>query len=181
MKYHFELFSIFQSFYNEIKNQFGVSIRTLHSNNARMYLPHSFTTFMKSHGILHQTSCAYIPLNKMRGLRTRINTLLKLFALCYFIVMFFNVFGVMLFLVHVIFSFLENKIIHSLLFPHQPLHLLPPKVFGTTCFVRNLCPGLDKLSARSHKCVILDFTRSQKGYKCFAPLLTVISFLQMSP
>jgi len=30
---------------------------------------------------------------------------------------------------------------------------------------------LDKLFARSHKCVFLGFTRSQKGYKCFSPSL----------
>jgi len=56
-----ELVSIFQSFFNEIKNQFGVSIRILRSDNAHEYLSHSFNTFMKSQGILHQTSCAYTP------------------------------------------------------------------------------------------------------------------------
>jgi len=61
MKNCSELFSIFQTFFNEIKNQFGVSIRILHSDNAREYLFHSFNTFMKSHGILHQTSYAYTP------------------------------------------------------------------------------------------------------------------------
>jgi len=54
-------YSIFQSFFNEIKNQFGVSIRILRSDNAREYFSHSFNTFMKSHGILHQASCGYIP------------------------------------------------------------------------------------------------------------------------
>jgi len=61
MKNRSELFSIFQSLFNEIKNQFGVSIRILRSDNACEYLSQSFTTFMKSHGILHQTSCAYTP------------------------------------------------------------------------------------------------------------------------
>jgi len=48
-------------------------------------------------------------------------------------------------------SILENKISHSILFPRESLHLLPPKAFGSTCYVHNFCPGLDKLSARSHK------------------------------
>jgi len=38
MKNRFELFSIFQSFYNKIKNQFGVSVQTLHNDNACEYL-----------------------------------------------------------------------------------------------------------------------------------------------
>ena len=46
-----------------------------------------------------------------------------------------------------------------------PYHL---NFFECTCYVHNLCPGLDKLSARSHKCFFLGFTRSKKGYKCFS-------------
>ena len=68
-------------------------------------------------------------------------------------------------------SVLKNNIPHSILFPHDPLHPLPLRVFGSTCFVHNFSPGLDKLSPRSHKCVFLGFTRSQKGYKCFSPFL----------
>jgi len=64
MKTRYELSYIFQSFYNEIKNQFGVSIRTLCSDNAYEYLSHSFTTFIKYQGILHKTSCAYTPKQK---------------------------------------------------------------------------------------------------------------------
>jgi len=54
-----ELFSIFQTFHAEIQNQFGVSIRTFRSDNAREYLSSPFQQFMKSHGIIHQTSCPY--------------------------------------------------------------------------------------------------------------------------
>jgi len=61
MKNRFELFSIFQIFYNEIKKQFGISIRNLHSDNGREYLSHFCKNFMAAHGILHQTSCAYTP------------------------------------------------------------------------------------------------------------------------
>lgn len=60
MKNHSKLYTIFQSFYIEIENQFGVSICTFHIDNAREYLSHSFQTFMVSHGIL-QTSCVYMP------------------------------------------------------------------------------------------------------------------------
>jgi len=42
MKHRSELFHIFQSFFNEIKTQFGVSTRVLHSDNGREYLSHSF-------------------------------------------------------------------------------------------------------------------------------------------
>ena len=80
-------------------------------------------------------------------------------------------------------SVLENKIPHSILFPHESLHLLPPKVFGSTCFVHNFSPGLDKLSARSHKCVFLGFSSLdlKKDINVFHPHLIVISFLHMLP
>jgi len=176
MKNRFELFFIFQTFFNEIKNQFRVSIRILRSDNAREYLSHSFNTFMKSHGILHQTSYAYTPQQngvakrKNRHLVETTRTLLihdgvpqcfwgdAILSACYLINRMSS-------------SVLENKIPHSIFFPHESLHPLPPRGFGSTCFVHNFSPGLDKLSARSHKCVFLGFTRSQKGYKCFSPSL----------
>ena len=68
-------------------------------------------------------------------------------------------------------SVLKNNIPHSILFPHDPFHPLPLRVFRSACFVHNFSPGFDKLCPRSHKCVFLEFTRSQKGYKCFSPFL----------
>jgi len=176
MKHRSELFHIFQSFFNEIKTQFGVSIRVLRSDNGREYLSHSFKQFMASHGILHQTSCAYTPQQngvaerKNRHLIETTRTLLihgavlehfwgdVILTACYLINRMPS-------------SVLKNNIPHSILFPHDSLHPLPLRVFGSTCFVHNFSPGLDKLSPRSHKCVFLGFTRSQKGYKCFSPFL----------
>ncbi|WVY93382.1 hypothetical protein V8G54_032470 [Vigna mungo] len=176
MKNRSELFSIFQSFFNEIKTQFGVSIRTLRSDNGREYLSQQFQHFMASHCILHQTSCAYTPQQngvaerKNRHLIETTRTLLihgqvpsrfwgdAVLTACYLINRMPS-------------SVLDNKIPHSVLFPQDPLHPLPLKVFGSTCFVHDFSPGLDKLSPRSHKCVFLGFPRSQKGYKCFSPSL----------
>jgi len=57
------LFTIFQSFYNEAKNQFGDFVHTFRSDNTHEYLSLSFQNFMDSHGILHQISYAYTPQN----------------------------------------------------------------------------------------------------------------------
>ena len=171
-----ELFAIFQTFYNEIKNQFGISISTLHSDNAREYLSTQFQTFMATNGMLHQTSCAHTPQQngvaerKNRHLVETTRTLLlhnnvpqhfwgdAVLTACYLINRMPS-------------SVLNNQIPHSILFSHQSLHPLQPRVFGSTCFVHNVSPGLDKLSARSHKCVFLGYTRSQKGYKCYSSSL----------
>ena len=66
-------------------------------------------------------------------------------------------------------SSLENQIPHSIIFPHDPLYHVSPRVFGCTCFVHDLSPGLDKLSAKAIKCVFLGYSRLQKGYKCYSP------------
>src|ERR1044072_7623014 len=63
---------------------------------------------------------------------------------------------------------LNNKIPHSILYPHHSLHSVSHRVFGSTCFIHNVSLELDKLSARSHKCVLLGYTRSQKGYNCYS-------------
>jgi len=40
----------------------------LHNDNVREYVSHSFKSFMGSHGILHQTLCAYINVINVIGL-----------------------------------------------------------------------------------------------------------------
>ncbi|XP_050914846.1 protein SHORTAGE IN CHIASMATA 1 isoform X4 [Lathyrus oleraceus] len=192
MKNRSELFSIFEQFYQEIRTQFGMSIRTLRSDNAREYLSQQFQNFMSRNGILHQTSCLHTP--KQHGVAERKNrhlvettrTLLLhgnvplrfwgdvVLTACYLINRMLS-------------SVLNNKISHSIIFPNFPLHPIPPRVFGSTCFVRNLSPGLDKLSAQSLKCVFLGYHRSQKGYRCYSHTLqrylvsTDVTFFESVP
>ena len=61
MKTRVELFSIFQKFHAEICIQFNTYIRILKSDNAKEYFSTPFSSFMSSHGILYQSSCAYTP------------------------------------------------------------------------------------------------------------------------
>ena len=61
MKTRVELFSIFQKFHAEVQTQFNTSICILQSDNAKEYLSTPFYSFLSSHGMLHQSSCAYIP------------------------------------------------------------------------------------------------------------------------
>ena len=59
MKTRAELFSIFQKFHAEIRTQFNTSIRIIRIDNAKEYFSTSFSSFMSSHEILHQSSCTY--------------------------------------------------------------------------------------------------------------------------
>ena len=61
MKNRTKLFSMFQKFFAEIRNQFHTSISILSSDNALEYLSAHFSDFLSSHRILHLSSCAYTP------------------------------------------------------------------------------------------------------------------------
>jgi len=50
--------SIFMSF-NDIKNQFGKTIKILRSDNVKEYFSIAFFSFLSSQGMLHQSSCSH--------------------------------------------------------------------------------------------------------------------------
>ena len=59
MKSHFEVFSMFKKFCANMKTQFGISIRALHSNNAKEYFSSSFRDFLSQS--YSSISCLYRP------------------------------------------------------------------------------------------------------------------------
>jgi hypothetical protein len=60
---------------------------------------------------------------------------------------------------------------HSLLYPSSSLFSLPLKVFRCVCYVHNLGSGFGKLDPRATKCVFLGYSTTQKGYRCYSPVL----------
>ena len=174
MKTRVELYSIFQKFHAEIRTQFNTVIRILRSDNAKEYFSTSFSSFMSSHGILHQSSCAYTPQqngvteHKNRHLVETARTLLlhhkvpqrfwgdAILATCYLINRMPS-------------SVLHDQIPHSISLPTQPLFYLPPRVFGCVCFVHILTPGQDRLSLPKPRSVFLGYSRLQRGYRCYSP------------
>jgi hypothetical protein len=47
--------------------------------------------------------------------------------------------------------------------------IVPPKVFGCTCFVRDNRPLVGKLDPRVVKCIFVGYPSGQRGYKCWSP------------
>ncbi|CAH9097958.1 unnamed protein product [Cuscuta europaea] len=176
MKERFELFHIFQTFCAEIQTQFGHSIKILRSDNAKEFFAAPFNHFMTSRGMLHQSSCVHTPQQnevaerKNKHLVDTARTLLLhshtpphywadvVLTVCYLINRMPS-------------SVIHNEIPHSVLFPTRELFPLPPYVFGCVCFVHDFTPGLSKMSAKSIKCIFLGYSRVQKGYRCYSPLL----------
>lgn len=174
MKDRSELFSIFQNFCHEIETQFDKKIRVLRSDNAKEYFSDSFNSFMKSHGIIHQSSCPHTPqqngvaerkhrhiVDTARTLLINANAPLKFWGEA--------VLTAGYLINRMPSSVLGNQIPHSMLYPRESSFCVLPRVFGCTCFVHDLSPGRDKMSARAVKCVFLGYSRVQKGYKCYSP------------
>ena len=72
-------------------------------------------------------------------------------------------------------------------FPHRSLFPIEPRVFGCTCFVRDVHSYVSKLDPKSLKCIFLGYSRVQKGYKCYYPNLCKylvfvdVTFLENTP
>ena len=117
-------------FHAEIRTRFNTSIHILRSDNAKEYFSTPFSSFISSHGILHQSSCAYTPQHNEvaernnRHLVKIARTLLlhhkvpqrfwgdAILAACYLINRMPS-------------SVLHDQIPHSILLPTQPLFYLP--------------------------------------------------------
>ena len=73
------------------------------------------------------------------------------------------------------------------LFPHKSLFPIEPRVFGCTCYVRNVRLHVSKLDPKSLKCIFLAYSRVQKRYRCYCPSLrrylvsTDVTFLENTP
>ena len=145
----------------------------------------SFSSFMASHGILHQSSYAYTPQQngvakrKNRHLVETARTLLlhHKVSQCFWG-------NVILFACYLInrmsSSVLHDQIPHPVSLPYQHLFCLPPHIFGCVCFV-HIFTGQDKLSAKATKCVFLGYSRFKEVIVVILPTLIATSFLLMLP
>ncbi|GAB2275324.1 hypothetical protein Dimus_039121 [Dionaea muscipula] len=177
MKNRSELFSIFTVFHAEIQTQFSLPIRTFRSDNASEYFSHSFTTFMATHGILHESSCPDTP--SQNGVTERKNRhLLEVTKALMFRMhvpkMFWSepVLTAAYLINRMPSSILQGEIPLRALFPNtslHPFHPLPLRIFGCTCYVRDIRPTLTKLDLKSLRCIFLGYSRTQKGNRCYSP------------
>ena len=60
---------------------------------------------------------------------------------------------------------------YHILFPNKPMFPIEPWVFECTCFVWHVRPHVSKLDPKSLKCILLGYSRVQKGYMCYCPSL----------
>jgi transposase InsO family protein len=171
-----QLFSVFQSFYAEISNQFNAKLLAFRTDNAREYLDSAFQQFLESRGIIHQTSCVRTP--QQNGIAERKNG--PILAIARALMLQMNVPKIFWADAVLTASYLLNRMPSRILKGKSPFEMLfpgknpfsvPPRVFGCVSFVHNHSPNRDKLDPRAHKCIFLGYSRTQKGYRCYSPSL----------
>ena len=55
--------------------------------------------------------------------------------------------------------------------PYKPLFPIEPRIFGCTCFGRDVRLHVSKFDPKSLKCIFLGYSRVQQGYRCYCPSL----------
>ena len=68
-------------------------------------------------------------------------------------------------------SVLNGEIPYRMLFPTKNLFPIASKIFGCVCFVRDVRPLHTKLDHKCLKCILLGYSRVQKGCRCYCPTI----------
>lgn len=176
LKSRSEVFTIFREFHSYVQNQFNSSIKTLRSDNAKEYFSTDFSSYLKTHGIVHESSCVYT--SQQNGVAERKNRHLL------------DVARTLMFQSHVpkrfwgdailtaayLINRMPTPVLHgkspfSILFPKGTPFSLAPRIFGCVAYVHDHRPQLTKLDPRAIRCVFLGYSRVQKGYRCYSPSL----------
>ncbi|CAN1337340.1 Retrovirus-related Pol polyprotein from transposon TNT 1-94 [Linum perenne] len=179
MKDKSETTGIFQSFHSMIQTQFQENIRVLKTDNAHDYFNRTLGAFLLRHGIIHASSCVDTP--QQNGLAERKNRHLLEVARAS---MFTHhipkyLWGEAVLTATYLINRLPSRVLNFktprqvLLtqFPHISSFTsdLTPKIFGCTVFIHTPPHQRSKLDPRSQKGVLIGYSATQKGYKCYVP------------
>ncbi|KAK1661961.1 hypothetical protein QYE76_050120 [Lolium multiflorum] len=173
LKQKSDVLSAFKDFYALVGNQYNAKVKVLRSDNGTEYVNKDFDYFLSSNGIIHQTTCVDTP--AQNGVAERKNR--HLLEVARSIMFEMNVP-----------KFLWGEAIKTAAYPinrmpsrilnfRTPIECLsgtnsfivPPKVFGCTCFVHDYRNSIGKLDPRAIKCIFVGYSPTQKGYRCWSP------------
>lgn len=173
MKHKDEVLKCFQDFCALVKTQFHTQVKVLRTDNGTEYVNKEFSNFLSTNGILHQTTCLDTP--PQNGVAERKNRHILKVARSLMFTM--NVPKFLWSEAVLTATYLINRTPSRVLGMKTPCEVLlgenkfvvPPKVFGCTCFVRDHRPSVGKLDPRAIKCIFVGYFSAQKGYKCWSP------------
>jgi transposase InsO family protein len=173
MKQKNEVLKCFQDFCSLVKNQYDARVKLLRTDNGTEYVNNEFQNYLSAHEILHQTTCPDTP--PQNGVAERKNR--HVLEIAWSLMVTMNVPKFLWSEAVMTTVYLINRTPSRLLGWKTPYEILrgvnefivPPNVFGCTCFVRDHMPSVGKLDPRAVKCIFVGYSSSQKGYKCWCP------------
>jgi hypothetical protein len=156
-----------------VRNQYGVSVKILRSDNGTEYINNDFGAYLSHHGIIHQTTC--VNTAEQNGVAERKNRHLLEVARSLMFMM--NVPKFLWGEAVKTAAYLINRMPSRVLghkTPMECLHgsnsfIVPPKIFGCTCFVHDYRSSAGKLDPRAIKCIFVGYSPTKKGYRCWCP------------
>jgi transposase InsO family protein len=173
LKQKSDVLSAFKDFYALVGNQYNAKIEVLRSDNGTEYVNKDFDYFLSSNGIIHQTTC--VDTAAQNGVAERKNRHLLEVARSHMFEM--NVPKFLWGEAIKTAAYLINRMPTRILNFRTPIECLsgtnsfivPPKVFGCTCFVHDYRNSIGKLDPRAIKCIFVGYSPTQKGYRCWSP------------
>ncbi|XP_015169404.1 uncharacterized protein [Solanum tuberosum] len=149
---------------------FGLSVKTLRSDNGTKFFNSFVNDLLASQGIIHQSSCAYIPQQNGKVERKHRHILEMARALRFQSCLPIHLWGECVRTA----VYLINKIPTEVLGGRSPYEMLLKKVprldhlriFGCLCYAAQLPRG-DKFAPRARKTIFLGYSETQKGYGLF--------------
>ncbi|XP_019225056.1 PREDICTED: uncharacterized protein LOC109206664 [Nicotiana attenuata] len=164
---------LLKKLYPQFQNISSLDLRILRSDNAKEYVSELFRSYTRQHGILHQSACVDTP--SQNGVAERKNrhlldtTRALLFQIKFPKQFWADAVSTTYFLINRMpSSVLGGDMPYSFLFPNKSIFLVEPKVFGCTCYVRDVRPSVTKLDPKALKCICLGYSRLQKGFRCYS-------------
>jgi len=166
----FEAFVNFQAY---VTNHYNATVKVLRSDNGGEYTSHAFKNHLAKHGIVHQTSCPYTP--QQNGVAERKNRHLMEVArsMMYHANVPKRFWGDAVQTACYLINRIPTKVLKNLS-PFEVLNKSKPhidhlRVFGCLCYVWVPGEQRNKLEAKSTKAMLIGYSVTQKGYKCYDP------------
>jgi hypothetical protein len=173
MKHKGEVFQHFLNFKAMVEKEKGVSIKCLRSDGGGEYFSKEFNEYLKEHGIQRKYSCSYSP--QQNGVAERKNRHIA------------EITRAMLNEKNLPNYFWAEAVATTVYImnrtPTAAVHGMTPeekftskksdvfhfKVFGCIAYVHVPDEKRSKLDLKAEKCIFIEYSLEQKGYRCFNP------------
>jgi IS30 family transposase len=162
-----DVFECFEDFHNLITTQHNACVKVFRTDNGTEYVNKKFDEYLSSYGIIHQTTCRGT--SEQNGLAERKNRHLLEITRCIMLSM--NVPKFLWSEAVMTAAYLMNRVPTRMLGYKTPIeylvgetkYVVPPKVFGCVCFVKDYRPSIGKLDPKVLKCVLWDILVNRRA------------------